>query len=331
MRNEKCKIYEHDTNTGRKALARCAQKLALLLKAPRLPTLFSYPFSLSPMTTEPPQALSLEERFERASALGAQRWEATLQNAPAEAECRTHGPLMAVLNIAASNVTKKLVYTCRQCVEAERARSWVARMANAGIPGGLQRATLKNFMVDRQRVNAELHSPAEFLAATRRFLARDVRNLGLSGDVGIGKSHLMAAVLKDRLWHHGLEVLWRSSPAMFAELAALRETKPRYTRGQLLAKYVRPSILGIDELAIRPMTPHEQEWLFEVIEARDQAGRQTAFTTNLPGISLPAIVGDRVVDRLQQGGLEYCFGAWESGRGLGDLEAGSGGGLEARG
>jgi hypothetical protein len=68
-------------------------------------------------------------------------------------------------------------------------------------------------------------------------------------------------------------------------------------------------------MAIGRMPEDGEDLLFQILDGRDHAARQTVCTTNQPQPDAEEWLGDRCSDRLRQGGLYYCYGHWQSMRG----------------
>ena len=120
----------------------------------------------------------------------------------------------------------------------------------------------------------------------------------ITGPTGSGKTYLACALAHAAITN-GHTALYQRAPRMLDELAIARGDG-RLAR--LLATWARISVLVIDDLLIRPLTPDQGADLLEVIE--DRAGlRATIITSQLPvamwhqAIADPTIA-DAALDRL---------------------------------
>lgn len=165
----------------------------------------------------------------------------------------------------------------------------------------------------------ELDTPQKFVLCARDVLERRTRNLVAAGTVGLGKTHLCAALANHRLGQ-GYSVRWVGYSHLFEALHATYGRHASVTRAELVRQYGQPDLLVIDELGIVDMPQDGESFLFDILEERDQHQRQTLATTNMPGPDLRQRIGDRCRDRLKSGGLHYCYGSWESMRGKEDRE-----------
>jgi DNA replication protein DnaC len=164
-------------------------------------------------------------------------------------------------------------YICPACSERERKDRFVRRLDRAGIPADVRSATLENFRIDRPSAatGSGYSSPAQFLAAARRFAVGEIRNLVLAGGVGIGKGHL-AAALCIRAMRGGKRTAWAECARLFRDFHRAYETR---TTEQVIAPLIRADILVLDEICLRKLPDDGEEILFAILDPRHKAKRQT--------------------------------------------------------
>ena len=129
------------------------------------------------------------------------------------------------------------------------------------------------------------------------------RAIVITGPTGAGKTYLACALAT--AIRNGHTTLYQRAPRMLDDLAIARGDG-RLAR--LLASWARVSVLVIDDLLIRPLTPDQGADLLEVIE--DRAGlRATIVTSQLPvamwhqAIADPTIADaalDRILDNAER-------------------------------
>jgi DNA replication protein DnaC len=124
-------------------------------------------------------------------------------------------------------------------------------------------------------------------------------NVIFLGGVGLGKTHLTTA-LSYTACLNGTTVLFTTAIDVINNLSAARETG-RFQ--QELKKYLKPSILAVDELGYLPIDKHGADLLFQVISHRYEQGSLIISTNrafkNWPEIfNNDATLTSAILDRL---------------------------------
>ncbi len=124
-------------------------------------------------------------------------------------------------------------------------------------------------------------------------------NVIFLGGVGLGKTHLTTA-LSYTACLNGTTVLFTTAIDVINNLSAARETG-RFQ--QELKKYLKPSILALDELGYLPIDKHGADLLFQVISHRYEQGSLIISTNrafkNWPEIfNNDATLTSAILDRL---------------------------------
>ena len=133
----------------------------------------------------------------------------------------------------------------------------------------------------------------------------------LVGTPGTGKTHLACAAMR--------EVIEQGNSARYTTVSdfsrAIRATfnrKAEKTDGEVLDEYVDQCLLVIDEVGSSSGSDHEKQALFDLINRRYNAVRPTMILSNLSAPELSEYLGDRIMDRLRQGGGKLLVLNWES-------------------
>lgn len=193
-----------------------------------------------------------------------------------------------------------------------RAAKLAERRRRAGIPPRFEDRTFDTFVADTHG-RAKARATMQALAADIRDGKRG-RNVIMSGKPGTGKSHLACAVV------HDLYEIKTVRRLVLADLIrAIRDTWRRdaeMTETQVLEFYgSEVDLLIIEEVGTTTGSDDEKARVFAVLNARYENFLPTVIVTNLGKDALAAELGERVLDRLREGGGVFLPFDWESMRG----------------
>jgi len=134
--------------------------------------------------------------------------------------------------------------------------------------------------------NPSLKKKQVFDLATARFI-REHRDVLWLGPPGVGKSHIVQA-----LGYHALKagfvVLYRS---IFDVVRDFLHDEAVGKEDKILARYLKPDLLIIDDMGMKQLPKRSGEYLFEIIMRRYET-RSTIMTSNRPLEDWGKLLGD---------------------------------------
>ena len=122
--------------------------------------------------------------------------------------------------------------------------------------------------------------------ATGRFV-REARSVLWLGPPGTGKSHLVQAV-GNMVVRAGFTVLYRS---IFDLVRDFLHDEAIAGQDKVLARYLKPDLLIIDDMGMKQLPKRSGEYLFEIIMRRYEQ-RSTMMTSNRPLEDWGKLIGD---------------------------------------
>jgi DNA replication protein DnaC len=134
--------------------------------------------------------------------------------------------------------------------------------------------------------NPSIKKKQVFDLATCRFL-RETRDVLFLGPPGVGKSYL-AQALGYQAIKCGFAVLYRS---IFDVIRDFLHDEALGGEDKILARYLKPDILIIDDMGMKQLPKRSGEYLFEIIMRRYET-RSTMMTSNRPLEDWGKLIGD---------------------------------------
>ena len=213
----------------------------------------------------------------------------------------------------ATESEKRQVAADRRQADHDQARRIEARFHRSGIPLRFQARTFANYKASNGGQERALRI-SEGYARQWDEMKRKGACMIFTGSPGTGKTHLGCAIAN-------AIIDMGSSSALFATVTdALRSIKSAYSKDagisetDAISTLVEPALLILDEVGTDVGTEHSKMLLFDVLNKRYENLRCTIILTNLDIPALTEYFGERIMDRLREGGGKLVTFAWESHR-----------------
>jgi DNA replication protein DnaC len=186
-------------------------------------------------------------------------------------------------------------------------------MRNASIPLRFQAKTFDNYETNDEQGKIRALGISQRYAEIWPEMAKQGTCLIFSGKAGTGKTHLACAIANS--------VISKGASALFTTVSdALRGIRRAYDKkegvseAQAIEELVCPNLLILDEVGMDYGTEHSKTLIFDLLNKRYENMRPTIILTNLDAAALKEYLGERIVDRLREGGGKLVAFNWESHR-----------------
>ena len=200
----------------------------------------------------------------------------------------------------------------QECIE--RKQDYIrGQFVKAAIPKRFLNRTFDNYEVTSQQQQLALNISRHYAS----HFAERLENGGgliLQGKPGTGKTHLACAIAN--------QVITNGASARFTTVMqlvrAIRATWKRdsvQSEDAVLQSIIDYDLLIIDEIGVQYETESEKLILFDVLNGRYENEKPTILLTNLVGQELNTCIGERNVDRIQEGGgttISFTWGSYRA-------------------
>lgn len=251
-----------------------------------------------------------------------------------QAACDKHGPFeqrVRKMNLGNSGKGITTRSECKRCLEERlvklqsdegaiqqrRKESAINRlMGDLNLPQRFAHATLDNY----EAVNPEA---ARCLKLCKAYAAKwpDRRKQGgglvMCGKPGTGKNHLALAIAQHVINEHQHGAMFTTALRVARAFKSTWGKNAERTEYDVIHAYTDPDLLIIDEVGVQFGSESEKLILFEVINTRYEQMKPTILISNLPLEELSAFIGERVIDRMNDGGGCTLAFTWDSYRSRG--------------
>lgn len=181
----------------------------------------------------------------------------------------------------------------------------------SGITKRFEHATFDNYVAVNQNAERNLKICQAY---ADKWLDR-LKNGGgmvMMGLFGTGKNHLATAIAKQIIENHQHSVVITSVMKIARDFKSSWDKDSGYSEDGVIDYFAKPHLLIIDEVGVQFGSNTEKLVLFEIINSRYEDMKPTILISNEPRDKLAEFVGERIIDRMTEGGgCELVFD-WES-------------------
>ncbi|MFM3493918.1 ATP-binding protein, partial [Klebsiella pneumoniae subsp. ozaenae] len=136
--------------------------------------------------------------------------------------------------------------------------------------------------------------------------------LVMCGKPGTGKNHLALAIARHVIEHHQSSVIFTTALKIAREFKSTWSKTATRTEDEVICYFTKPDLLIVDEVGVQFGSEAEKMIMFEIINTRYERLKPTILISNLPKDELTQFIGERVIDRMNDGGGCTISFTWES-------------------
>lgn len=134
----------------------------------------------------------------------------------------------------------------------------------------------------------------------------------MCGKPGTGKNHLALAIAKRVIEDHLSTAAFTTALKIAREFKSTWSKSATRTEDEVIKQFTRPDLLIIDEVGVQFGSDAEKLIMFEIINTRYEKMKPTILISNQSKDELAAFIGERVIDRMSDGGGCTLAFTWDS-------------------
>ncbi len=234
--------------------------------------------------------------------------------------CETHGNFQQqrIWTQYSGRVAEKFS-RCPDCITAEMEAAQnslnsiqaekLTEMAN--IPERFAGCSFENYQAVNKAAQNNLTILSGYASAWPQMYEAGT-SLILTGRPGTGKNHLAVALAKSIIEKHHASVLLTSVMRIIRAVRSTWEKGSERSEEDVIALYTGMDMLIIDEVGIQYGSESEMIILFDIMNTRYERMLPTVLISNLSLAQISQVIGDRLTDRMVEGGGATLVFDWPS-------------------
>lgn len=238
--------------------------------------------------------------------------------------CAIHGDFQAKAISTMGHTFYSRCPGCAKSVEDMKEKNEAARKsnelknnierakANSKIPKRFEACSFDNFRITNEGQEKAL-TVAKAYASDWDKAKDDGRCLIFSGKAGTGKTHLACAIAND-LIEKGTQAKFFTVNGLLRRIKESFSKDSKETESEIIDNFAHVELLILDEAGMDYGTDFNKTLMFEVLNRRYENMNPTIVITNLDIGSLKEYFGERILDRMREGGGKMVTFNWESQR-----------------
>lgn len=195
--------------------------------------------------------------------------------------------------------------------EIKKKRRVELALLNSMIPLRFQQHSFETF-IEKNTEQAKRKQRCKEYAEKFFEVSKNGMSMVFCGTTGTGKTHLACSIANYIIQNHD------KTAVFFNVIDAVRRVKETYrknsieTEREAIKWFLQPDLLILDEVGVQFGSDTEKMILFEIINKRYENLKPTILLSNLSPENLKDFVGERIMDRMKEGGGRILTFNWSS-------------------